>query len=210
MSEAGSRISIAAPFCEQFPIDSVGKPMPGVSVRIVDDYGNGLTPNSQGEILVKSCGIMKGYYRQPELTAETIDDGWLKTGDVGKLDEQGNLFIIGRTKDMILTGGENISPVEIEDCLMEHPAIRDAAVVGKKDDLMQEVPCAFVVLNDRCGQSSITDILKFCKVRLSSHKVPRCVVFLNKLPRLGSSKIDRNALRKKADNMGRPVVRHLP
>jgi len=210
MSEAGSRISIAAPFYERFPIDSVGKPMPGVSVRIVDEHNRDLPANSQGEILLRSPGIMNGYYKQPALTGETINDGWLKTGDIGKLDEQGNLFIIGRTKDLIVTGGENISPVEIEDCLMEHPAIRDAAVVGKKDDLMQEVPCAFVVKNERCVKCSTADILKFCKVRLSSHKVPRCVVFLNKLPRLGSSKIDRNALRKKADNMGRPVGRHLP
>jgi len=201
MSEAGSRISIAVPFPDRFPIDSVGKPMPSVSVRIADDNGYDLPANSQGEILVKSSGVMKGYYKQPQLTESTIVDGWLKTGDIGRLDERGSLFILGRTKDMILSGGENICPTEIEDCLLEHPAVREAAVVAKKDNLLQEVPCAFLVNSDQCPQPSTADILRFCRLKLSSHKIPRSVVFLDRLPKLGSSKIDRNALRKKADNL---------
>lgn len=201
MSEAGSRISIAAPFPSRFPIESVGRPMPAVTVRIVDDEGNIATPNSPGEIVVKSSGIMKGYYKQPDLTAETIVNGWLKTGDIGKLDENGNLFILGRAKDIIITGGENVCLFEIEECLLEHPAICEAAVVAQKHKLLQEVPCAFIVKNNLPEKLTQVDIIEFCKSRLSSHKIPRSISFLEKLPKLSTSKVDRNALIKMADNL---------
>lgn len=201
MSEAGSRISIAAPFPTRFPIESVGRPMPAVTVRIVDDEGNIAAANCPGEIVVKSSGIMKGYYKQSDLTAETIVDGWLKTSDIGKLDEKGNLFIVGRTKDIIITGGENICPFEIEECLLEHPAISEAAVVAQKHNLLQEVPCAFIVKNNLPEKLTRVDIIEFCKSRLSSHKIPRSIRFLEKLPKLGSSKVDRNELRKMVDKL---------
>jgi long-chain acyl-CoA synthetase len=200
MSEAGSRISIAAPFSEEFPVDSVGKPMPGVKVRIVDDKGRPTSVGCPGEIVIQSSGITKGYYKQPVLTAETIVNGWLKTGDIGKIDENGNLFIVGRTKEMILTGGENVSPFEIEECLVEHPAILEAAVVAQRDRLLQEVPFAFVV--KRQSENLATrDIIKFCSNKLSSYKIPRSVRFMNELPKLGNSKIDRRLLRKMAQGL---------
>ncbi|HUW19749.1 MAG TPA: class I adenylate-forming enzyme family protein [Sedimentisphaerales bacterium] len=201
MSEAGSRISIAAPSPNGFPIESVGRPMPSVSVKIVDDSGITLPPNCRGEIMVRSSGVMKGYYKQHDLTAKTIINGWLKTGDLGRLDDDGNLFILGRTKDIIISGGENICPFEIEECLIEHPAIREAAVVAQRDKLLQEVPCAFVVKKDTSVQASPVDILKFCKTRLSTHKVPRAIKFLEKLPKLGTSKVDRNALKQMANKL---------
>jgi long-chain acyl-CoA synthetase len=201
MSEAGSRISIAAPFPQHYPVDSVGRPMPGVSVRIADESEYDLPANCPGEILVNSSGVMKGYYKQPDLTAQTVVDGWLKTGDIGKLDEHRNLFILGRIKDTIVTGGENVCPFEIEECLIEHPAIREVAVVAKTDRLLQEVPCAFIVKKDGEQYPTDADIKKFCKVRLSSHKVPRFVRFLEQLPKLEASKIDRNSLRKVADTL---------
>jgi long-chain acyl-CoA synthetase len=200
MSEAGSRISIAAPFDQSYPPESVGRPMPGIAARITDNDGNILPANTVGQIEVKSSGVMKGYYKQPELTNETILGGWLKTGDIGKLDEEGNLFLVGRKKDIIISGGENIYPLEIEECLLEHPAVLEAAVVAQTHQLLQEVPCAFVV-NRPCQKTTSVDIVKFCKSRLSSHKIPRSVKFVEKLPRLSTSKIDRNELRKIADNL---------
>jgi long-chain acyl-CoA synthetase len=201
MSEAGSRISISAPFLTQFPVESVGRPMPGVRVKIVDEQGKTVTANSPGEILVKSSGIMKGYYKQPDLTAGTIVDGWLKTGDLGKIDKDGNLFILGRIKDTIISGGENVCPLEIEECLIEHPAIREAAVVGQKHRLLQEVPCAFVVKNSASARLTPIDIIEYCRKRLSSRKIPQSTKFLENLPKLRTSKIDRNALRKMSDDL---------
>jgi len=200
MSEAGSRISIAAPSPSRFPVESVGRPIPTVAVRIVDNSGNILSPNQPGEIEIKSSGVMKGYYKRPELTAKIIVDGWLKTGDLGKVDEKGNLFLVGRKKDIIISGGENIFPMEIEQCLLEHPAVAEAAVVAQTDKLLQEVPCAFVVRHGAGGKLTPAEVVKFCRSRLSSHKVPRAIKFLDKLPRLGTCKIDRNALRTMVDN----------
>jgi long-chain acyl-CoA synthetase len=201
MSEAGSRISIAAPCPEHYPPDSIGRPMPGVSVRIVDDQADDLPAHHPGEILVSSSGVMKGYYKQPDLTAQTLLHGWLKTGDIGKLDELGNLFILGRLKDIIVTGGENVCPFEIEECIIEHPAVREVAVVGRTDRLLQEVPCAFIVRKDGAQSPTDLDIKKFCRLRLSTHKVPRSVSFVEQLPRLGASKIDRHSLKELADTM---------
>jgi len=201
MSEAGSRISISAPFPTRFPIDSVGRPIPGVSVKIVDEMGETVAVNSPGEILVKGPGIMKGYYRQPDLTTKTKIDGWLKTGDLGKLDENGNLFILGRIKDIIITGGENLCPAEIEEHLIEHYAIREAVVVGQKHKLLQEVPFAFIVKNKASEKLTPIDIIEYCKDKLSSHKIPRSIKFLEKLPKLSTNKVDRNELKKIADNL---------
>jgi len=195
MSEAGSRISIAAPTCGRFPIDSVGRPMPSVCVRIVNEEGKDVGAGASGQILVKSCGVMKGYYKQPELTAEALRNGWLATGDLGKVDENGNLYILGRTKDIIITGGENICPQEIEEVLVEHPAIRECAVVGQDDRLLGEVPYAFAVPTSNCAMPSRWAIVKFCRRKLSSHKIPRFVRFVDELPKLGSCKIDRAALK---------------
>ncbi len=201
MSEAGSRISLGAPCPGLFPPDSVGRPIPGVEVRIIDEHGADLPADRPGEILVKSSGVMKGYYRQPDLTAETVVDGWLKTADIGKLDREGNLFILGRIKDIIITGGQNVSPLEIEECLTTHPGISEAAVVGQKHNLLQEAPCAFVVKSDASENLRHVDIIEHCKGRLSSYKIPRCTEFVEKLPRLGTSKIDRRAPEKMANEL---------
>jgi long-chain acyl-CoA synthetase len=206
MSEAGSRISIAMPFCERFPGDSVGRPMPGVCVRIADENGSDAAAGCCGEILVKSSGVMKGYYKEPELTAATIAEGWLKTGDIGRLDEQGNLFILGRKKDVIVTGGDNVCPAEIEDCLVGHPAIREAAVVGQKHRLLEEVPYAFAVRREGFDEPTAVELLRFCRTRLSSHKIPRMVRFIERLPKLGNSKIDRNRLRDMANSDIRRMI----
>ena len=174
--------------------------MPGVEVKIVDGKGQAVAEESSGEILVKSSGIMKGYYKQPKLTVQTLVDGWLRTGDLGRIDRDGNLFILGRLKDTIISGGENLCPSEIEECLVRHPAIREAAVVRQKHKLLQEVPCAFVVKNNGSEKLTPIDIIEYCKNKLSSQKIPKSIEFLPKLPKVGTSKIDRNALRKMADS----------
>lgn len=201
MSEAGSRVSLARPSSECFPVESVGRPMPGVAVRIVCEKGNDAPANRPGEILVKSSGVMKGYYRQPELTERIITDGWLRTGDLGKMDEEGNLFILGRTRETIITGGENVCPFEIEECLVKHPAVREAVVVGQRHKLLQEVPFAFVVKNNANEKLTAIDIVEFCRERLSSYKIPKSTRFMEKLPKLSTSKIDRKALKAMADNL---------
>ena len=198
MSEAGSRISIAAPNPHKFPAESVGKPIPGVKVRITNDKKNILPHDHTGEIEVKGSGICKGYFNQPKLTKETIIDGWLKTGDLGRMDAKGNLYILGRKKETILCGGENISPTEIEETILQNDAITEAAVIGLPDDKLEELPCAFVVSkDDTCSE---TDIINFCRKRLSSFKVPRNIFFIDKIPKLTTSKIDRRKLKEIALN----------
>ncbi|MHC4737928.1 MAG: class I adenylate-forming enzyme family protein [Planctomycetota bacterium] len=193
MSEAGSRISIAAPEPGEFPVESVGRPIPGVAVRITDENRNVLPAGLTGEIEVKGSGVFKGYFNQPQLTSETIIDGWMRTGDLGRMDTQGNLYLSGRKKELILCGGENIFPAEIEETLLENGFVRETAVIGIPDDRLEEVPCAFVVSRD--GFCSEADIINFCCKRLSSFKVPKKVFFTDKIPKLGTSKIDRRKLK---------------
>ncbi|MHC5060695.1 MAG: class I adenylate-forming enzyme family protein [Planctomycetota bacterium] len=193
MSEAGSRISIAAPEPGEFPVESVGKPIPSVAVRITDENRKVLPAEHTGEVEVKGSGIFKGYFNQPQLTKETIVGGWMRTGDLGRLDTKGNLYLAGRKKESILCGGENIFPAEIEETLIEKDIVREAAVIGIPDDRLEEVPCAFVVSRD--GSCSEADIINFCRKRLSSFKVPRKVFFTDKIPKLGTSKIDRRNLK---------------
>ncbi len=198
MSEAGSRISIASPQPQRFPVESVGRPIPSVNVKIIDGEGNTLAADCPGEICVKSSGVMKGYYKQPDLTARTIINGRLRTGDIGKIDKNGNLFILGRIKDTIISGGENLSPAEIEECLGRHPAVLEAAVIGQQHKLLQEVPYAFIVKKNTNEKLTPIEIIEFCKNKLSGPKIPKSVQFLERLPRLGTAKIDRDALKKMA------------
>lgn len=201
MSEAGSRISIAAPEPGEFPAESVGRPIPSVAVRITDENRKVLPADHIGEVEVKGSGVFKGYFNQPQLTKETIVGGWMRTGDLGRLDTKGNLYLVGRKKEMILCGGENIFPAEIEETLIENDIVREAAVIGIPDDKLEEVPCAFVVSRD--NSCSEADIINFCRKRLSSFKVPRKVFFIDKIPKLGTSKIDRRKLKKIAlDKLG--------
>ena len=198
MTEAGSRIALAMPPRKKFPDDSVGAPAPGVSIKIINQKGEDLPPHTTGQVIVKSSGVMKGYYKQPQLTKKTLINGWLHTGDLGHLDERGNLFLSGRIKDIINSGGYNVNPLEIEQCLLKHPSIAQAAVVAKKDKTLQEVPCVFVTQKHPPKNLSPKNILTFCRNKLSAYKVPRYVVILDKLPILAGSKINKNLLRKMA------------
>jgi acyl-CoA synthetase (AMP-forming)/AMP-acid ligase II len=175
---------------------SIGKPTFGVEARLIDMQGNVVTePRKVGEITFRTPRLMKEYYNNPEMTAETIKDGWLFTGDLMEFDEDGYFYIVDRKKDMITSGGENIYPVEIEDVLHDHPKIDDAAVIGAPDERLVEIVMAIVQLKE--GESMTEEeVIEFCKTKLALYKVPRKVVF-GEVLRNPTGKIMKPALREK-------------
>jgi len=176
--------------------DSVGKPAPVVEVKVVDMAGNELPPNEVGEILVKGPNIIKGYWNKPEATSETIVNGWLHTGDLGRIDGEGFLYVVDRKKDMILRGGENIYCVEIEDVLYEHPKVLEAAVIGVPDKTFGEQVKAIIYLRE--GQEATTEeIQEFCSRHLAHFKVPQYVTFIDSpLPRNPQGKVLKSELKR--------------
>ena len=172
----------------------VGPPIEGVEVGILDDNGKWLPPNKQGEIAVRGNNVMVGYYNDPEATTNAINpEGWLLTGDFGMLDDDGFLFVTGRKKEIIICGGENIYPQEIEEALFEHPLVEDVAVVGKTDETRGEYPAAFIKVVD--GESlDERQLRKMLKNNLASFKLPREFVFVDELPRNALGKILKHKL----------------
>jgi fatty-acyl-CoA synthase len=176
---------------------TTGLPNVGVELRVVDDDGvevpsDGRTP---GEIVVRSNHVMAGYWNRPEATDEVLRDGWLRTGDVAVRDAEGYVRIVDRKKDLIISGGENISSVEVEQALCAHPAVLEAAVVGMTHERWGEVPRAFVAL--RPGASAGADELAaFVEGRLAKFKVPKRIDVVDELPKGGSGKILKNELRR--------------
>ena len=178
--------------------NTAGRAIPDVEVRVVDDQGVSLPPGEPGEVVVRGYNVMKGYFANPEATAETIDtQGWLHTGDIGVLDEAGNLRITDRTKDMFIVGGFNAYPAEIENMVMKHPAVGQVAVVGVPDHRMGEVGMAFVVL--RPGAAVTADeLIAWCREQMANYKVPRYVEFVDELPLNASGKVLKYELRERA------------
>jgi long-chain acyl-CoA synthetase len=183
------------------PVDSesgalaVGVPVPGARVRIVDpDDGRELGPDEAGEIVVSGPMVVPGYWQLPEESAHAVRDGWLHTGDVGKQTEDGWLFVVDRLKDMINAGGYKIFPRDVEDVLFQHPAVREASVVGVPDEYRGETVKAFVSL---VAGSSATpeELIAFCKERMAAYKYPRSVVIIDELPKNTSGKLLRRKLR---------------
>lgn len=174
---------------------SVGRPMPDVTIAIMDDRNNPVPAGEEGEICVKSDRVMKGYYKQEDATSTAIIDGWLHTGDVGKLDEDGYLFITGRKKDLIIRGGENISAGEIENCLEMHPKIDEAAVIGVPDLDWGEVVKAVLVLKPG-EQITLDEVVTHCKAHLASFKAPAYIAIVDELPRNPMGKVLKTELRK--------------
>ncbi len=164
-------------------LSSIGKPLPGVEIRIVDEDGTDVSTNEQGEIIASGPQLMKGYWQQDDVTAETIKNGWLFTGDLGYQDDEGYIFLTGRAKDFIKRAGEMISPEEVEQTLMSHPAVDEAAIIGIPDDEWGERVRAVVVL--KSGQSATQDeLIEFSRKQLASFKKPEHVVFSEEpLPR---------------------------
>jgi fatty-acyl-CoA synthase len=177
-------------------IDTVGRPLPQTEIKVVDpDTGETVPIGVIGEVCAKSICVMKGYFGNPKATAETIDaQGWLHTGDLGSLDAQGYLRIQGRMKDMIIRGGENIYPREIEDVLCTHPGVTQASIVGVPDAQWGEVVVAFVQSRPGCHLSS-DELAEFCRARLASYKTPRVWRFVDHFPQTASGKIQKFVLR---------------
>jgi long-chain acyl-CoA synthetase len=196
LTEAAPVVS-AHRFSGERRLGSVGQPIPGVQVRIADDGGRPLPAGEVGEVCVRGDNVMLGYYRMPEETARVLRDGWLHTGDMGRLDADGFLYIVERKKDLIIRGGFNIYPREVEEVLYAHGAVAEAAVVGRPDPLMGEEALAFVV--PRSGQSVTAEaLIAFCQERLARFKCPREIRFVDSLPKSPVGKILRKDLRRLA------------
>jgi acyl-CoA synthetase (AMP-forming)/AMP-acid ligase II len=179
---------------------SIGKPLPDVEIRIVDDGGNQIPLCAEGEIEAKGPRIMTGYWQDEAKTSETITkDGWLRTGDRGYVDEDGYVYLTGRVDDLIIRGGENIAPAEIEEALSAHPKIDECAVIGVPDAEFGQQPFAYCVLKEGASATP-EEIIEFCKTRLSSFKCPKKLVFTEELPRNPVGKLLRNELRKAYDD----------
>jgi len=172
-----------------------GRPSVDCEIRLIDDKGNDAAPGEQGEIALRAPFAMAGYFNAPDLNAETfVEGGWLRTRDVGRFDEDGYLYLVDRTSDMIITGGYNVYPREVEDALMAHPAVLECAVVGAPHEKWVEAVTGFVVL--RSGSAASEDeLIEFTRERLASYKVPKSVRFIEQIPKSAVGKILRRALR---------------
>ncbi len=175
---------------------SCGPPFYHTDIRVVDLEGKDCAPDVPGEVLMRTTHLMKGYYNNPTATAQTIIDGWLHTGDIAKMDADGFLYILDRKKDMIISGGENIYPAEVEECLHAHPAIADVGVIGIPDDTWGEAVKAIVVLKK--GESLTQEaLIEWCRDKLARFKTPKQVVFIDQIPRTPTGKILKRVLREK-------------
>ncbi|MCX7887295.1 MAG: long-chain fatty acid--CoA ligase [Verrucomicrobiae bacterium] len=197
----GYGLSEAAPVVSFNPIrgvckpGSVGLPIPDVEVKIFDDNDNELPPDTVGEIVVRGPNVMLGYWNQPAETAAALRNGWLHTGDLGKMDRDGYIYIVDRKKEMLLVHGLNVYPREIEEVLYTFPGVAEAAVVGRVAERKGELPVAFV-----SAASGVTlnpaEIIRYCKERLADYKVPREIHIMEKLPRTATGKIAKLELKK--------------
>jgi long-chain acyl-CoA synthetase len=169
-------------------VGSIGTPVAGVEMKVVDDDGNEVEQGEVGEIVIKGPNVMKGYWRKEDATADAIKDGWFHTGDMAKVDEEGYFFIVDRKKEMILRGGYNVYPREIEEVLYEHPAVAECAVIGVPDDTMGEEVGAAVVLK-KGEEASEDDLRSFVKERVAGYKYPRKIWFSDELPKGPTGKI---------------------
>ena len=172
---------------------STGKAFFHTEVRVVDDDGNDCAPGVAGEVIVRAPHIMVEYLNRPEATADTIRNGWLHTGDVATMDDEGFVTIADRIKDMIISGGENVYPAELENALMTHPAIAEAAVIGQPSEKWGESPFAIVVRTDETLTEG--DVLNYCREKLAAFKQPKGAVFIDEIPRNPSGKILKRVLR---------------
>jgi acyl-CoA synthetase (AMP-forming)/AMP-acid ligase II len=179
-------------------LGSIGRAGFNWEARIVDEEGKDVLLGEVGEIAVKGNGVMREYYKNAEKTAETIKDGWLHTGDMGRADEDGYIWFVERKKDVIICGGENIYPVEIEEVLQKHPKIHDVGVIGIPDERLGEIVAGVIELESEVPQSSETEkeILNYCEDNFPRYKRPRRIIF-DKVPRNPTGKIEKLKMRQK-------------
>jgi acyl-CoA synthetase (AMP-forming)/AMP-acid ligase II len=192
MTETSTRACALPPERAADKPGSCGRPIRGVALRIVDDDGRDLPPGASGEVLVRGPNVMQGYFGDPALTRATLRDGWLHTGDLGYLDEEGFLFLVGRKTDLIKCAGERISAREIEDVLAAHPGVLEAAVAGEPHPVLGESVHAWIVR--RAKGLSEDEIRRYCAQHLTHHEIPRSWTFVAELPRTASGKVQKHRL----------------
>ena len=175
-------------------IGSSGKALLHAEVKIVDSTGRDVKPGEIGEIWVRGPNITPGYWNRPEANASSFTDGWLHTGDLAREDDEGFIYIVDRSKDMYISGGENVYPAEVEDALSQHPAILECAIIGVPDARWGETGLAVVALKAQATATE-ADILAHCRERLAKYKCPAHIVFVEAIPRNATGKLDKPALR---------------
>jgi long-chain acyl-CoA synthetase len=190
----GYGLSETSPVATFNPIDrpprpgSIGLPIYGVQMKIVDEADRDLPPGKVGEIVIRGHNVMKGYYKRPGATAEVMRSGWFHTGDLGRMDESGYFYVVDRKKDLIIRGGLNIYPREVEEVLLAHPAVAEAAVVGVPDEVMGEEVKAFVVLEQEEAVDA-EELIEYARRRLAAYKYPRSIEFRAELPKDAAGKV---------------------
>ena len=196
LTEAGTACATSADDDADAVATTVGRPRPGFELRLVGDDGNDVETGRSGEVLLRGGSIMAGYLDDPEETRKVLSaDGWLRTGDLGELDAAGRLRIVGRVKDMFIVGGFNAYPAEIENALLRHPDVVQAAVIGIPDQRLGEVGMAFVVVS---GDTSGDDVIEWSRNEMANYKVPRVVEIVDALPLNATGKVLKDVLRDQA------------
>jgi o-succinylbenzoate---CoA ligase len=193
LTETCSQVATLPPADALRKLGSAGLPLLPTSLRIAGPTGD-LPPGAVGEIIVRGPTVTPGYLGRPEATAETIRDGWLRTGDLGYLDADGYLYVLDRRDDLIISGGENVYPAEVEAALLAHPAVADAGVIGRPDPRWGQTPLALVQLRPGAAASA-PELIAFCRARLAAYKTPAAVEFVDTLPRNAAGKLLRRVLR---------------
>jgi long-chain acyl-CoA synthetase len=173
---------------------SVGPPLPGVEVAVVGEDGKKMVPGGVGELIVKGPNVMKGYFNKEEETKEVLKDGWLYTGDMARIDEDGYIYIVDRKKDMIIIDGMNIYPREVEDIVTQHPSVEECAMVGISDGRGSEIPVLFIKKKENAILDE-SEIRKFLKGQIAQFKMPRRIVFVDEFPKTATGKIKKPELR---------------
>jgi acyl-CoA synthetase (AMP-forming)/AMP-acid ligase II len=191
-TEATARLAYLPPERLKDKARSIGRAIPDVELRVVDDAGRELPPGETGQLVARGRNVTPGYFGDPEASAEVLKDGWLWTGDLAYRDDDGFFFLTGRAKEMLKIGGHRVSPREIEQALLEHPAVIEVAVAGVPDGVSGEAAAAFVVTDDLSVEEA--ELKRLCRRTLPPYKVPRSIVFLEKLPRNHSGKVAREQL----------------
>jgi fatty-acyl-CoA synthase len=204
LTEAGPNNFYIDPSEADVKRGSVGKPMLFHNVRILKEDGSETGEDEVGELVIQGNHAFSYYWKNKNATDEALRDGWLFTGDLAKRDKDGYYYIVGRKKEMIITGGENVYPLEIEHWLCSHPSIREAAVVGIPDEKWGEVVTAFIVPEEGPALSD-GEVKKYCREKLGSYKVPKNIYFVSQMPKTHVGKIDKKLLKEMARNNQRPV-----
>jgi fatty-acyl-CoA synthase len=193
LTEAGPNTFWLPPEDVQRKPGAVGFPLFHIDVQVVRDDGSACAPGEAGELVIRGPHVCDGYWNNPEATAEAIRDGWLHTGDLARRDQEGYYTIVGRLKDMIISGGENVYPAEVESVLHAHPAVAEAALIAVPHAKWGEVGRAVVVRSPGVELAE-HELLDFCRNRLARYKVPKSVVFVDEMPTTGAGKVDKKAL----------------